>query len=68
MKTAGIIFIVFGALNLIAFILTAMNGSTQAAATSISAAVMLFVLGGLFIHIGNKREKEKKEKEEWNNK
>jgi membrane associated rhomboid family serine protease len=68
MKTVGIIFIVFGALNLIVFICAAIYGSAQAAATHISGSIMLFVLGGLFIHIGNKRKKEKKEKEEWNNK
>lgn len=66
MRVIGWILIFFAAITLVAVITTASVNPDKAA--SASQAVLLFgVLGAFLISRANKKEKESKEKDDWDN-
>lgn len=65
MKVLGWVFLVIGIGNLVLALIGLSIGEPQAA-TNLRAVFLFGVLGAFFIHRGNKKEQEEKEKKEWN--
>lgn len=56
MKIAGVILLIFGILNFLAAILAASQGMNRECGQSMSAAVLLSVVGGVLKYYGSKRK------------
>ena len=61
MKNAGIVFLVFAALNLIVAIIASANGAASAAGSKFSATLLLGAIGGLLYYFGSKKDKSDKD-------
>ena len=59
MKIAGIILLIFAALNFIVAIIAASSGAGDAAGQKISATLLLGIVGGLLFYFGQKKSKNK---------
>ena len=67
MKVAGIIFLVFAAMNLIMAIVTVLAGEVEAASTCFGGVVLLGFLGVFFIAQHNRKLRREEEKDRWRN-
>lgn len=68
MRTAGIVFLVIGCLDLVCAILGLASDpqSGNVFANLLSGSIMFIILGGILIHVANKRKRNEDEKKEWN--
>lgn len=66
MKTAGLIFVCFGVLNLIVAFIALGSEASDAFGNKISAALMLGAIGGYLIYRAEQKKKEKEDKQRWN--
>lgn len=67
MKTAGIIFLVLAGIAFIAMIGTFASGADVEPGRMFNTVIVNGVIGGVLLHLGNKRKREDDEREKWTN-
>lgn len=67
MKTAGIILLCFGGLNLLAAFIGLATGNPDGFAASISPAVLLGGIGAYLLHRTNQKKHDDQQRQQWLN-
>lgn len=64
-KGCGIAALIFAVLNFLGCIMAASQGATEAAAKLLQGALMLGVIGGLFLHFASRAKKKEEERKKF---